>query len=250
MPQKGRRPRLLLVLKEKPSFEGELSIDMVEENESEGHAKYSLVCQKKPPFNEKEVAVFVGVLEGDVPDALDEITKTIDWQREVPTPEAREILDILQRPVVPVVPESIVGLDGTTYELHIDRGFSKVQFTWWCEPPPVWKALGEVAKTLLNRADAASMIDALQPNTRKQLMEQLEEERGELQAKTRKDSEELMRMHNHRCDELARSLKTTGLRCPGCGQRSKSIRFIDKSPDAKSYFICKACGRSFRPEDL
>ncbi len=53
MPQKGRRPKLLLVLKEKPSFEGELSIDMVEENESEGHAKYSLVCQKKPPFNEK-----------------------------------------------------------------------------------------------------------------------------------------------------------------------------------------------------
>jgi len=110
--------------------------------------------------------------------------------------------------------------------------------------------VGTATKTLLNRADAASMIGALQSKTRKQLIEQLEEELGELQATMKKDSEELKRTHNHRCDELARSLRTTGLTCPGCGQHSKDIRFIDKSPDTKSYFICKACGRSFRPEDL
>jgi hypothetical protein len=250
MPNKESRPKLLLVLKEKPSFEGELSIDLVQENDSEGHAKYSLVCQKKPPFNKVESALFVCVLGGDVGKDLDEITKSIGWRREVPAAEAREILDILQRQIAPVVPETIVGLDGTGYELHIERGFSKVQFTWWCEPPRVWNALGEAAKTLLNRADAASMIEALQSKTRKQLIEKLEEELGELQAKVKKDSEELMRTHNCRCRELARSSRTAGLTCPGCGQHSKDIRFIDKSPDAKSYFICKACGRSFRPEDL
>ena len=250
MPQKGNGPKLLLALKEKPSFQGELSIDLVEEHDSEGRAKYSLVCQKKPPFNEVESALFVGVLGGVVGKDLDEITKNIGWRREVPAAEARGILDILQRQIAPVVPETIIGLDGTFYELHIERGFSKVQFTWWCEPPPVWNALGAAAKTLLNRADAASMIGALQSKTRRQLIEQLAEELGELQAKVKKDSEELMRMHNHRCDELARSLRTTGLGCPGCGQHSKDIRFIDKGPDAKSYFICKACGRSFRPGDL
>jgi hypothetical protein len=36
MPQKGNGPRLLLALKEKPSFQGELRIDLVEENDSEG----------------------------------------------------------------------------------------------------------------------------------------------------------------------------------------------------------------------
>ena len=250
MPQKGNGPKLLLALKEKPSFQGELSINLVEENDSEGHAKYSLVCQKRPPFNEVESALFVGVLGGVVGKDLDEITKNIAWRREVPAAEARQILDILQRQIAPVVPETIVGLDGTIYELHIERGFSKAQFTWWCEPPRVWNALGEAAKTLLNRADAASMIGALQSKTRKQLIEQLEEELRELQARMKRDAEELMRTHNHRCDELARALRTTGLTCPGCGQNSKDIRFIDKSPDAKSYFICKACGRSFRPGDL
>lgn len=250
MPKKGNGPKLLLTLKEKPSFQGELTIDLVEENDSEGHPKYSLVCQKKPPFNEFESTLFVGVLGGVASKDLDEITKNIGWQLDVPAAEARTIQDILQGQITPVVPETIVGLDGTFYELHIDRGFSRVQFTWWCEPPRVWSALGEAAKTLLKRADVASRMGALQSKTRKQLIEQLEEELGEVQAKMKKDGQEVTRTHNHRCEELARSLRITGLTCPSCGQRSKDIRFIDKSPDAKSYFICKACGRSFRPEDL
>ncbi len=242
--------KFLLALKEKPSFAGELSLRLMEEHDSEGRAKYSLLCQKKPPFNEKEVAIFCGVLSGSVPDNLEEITKTVDWQREVPTLEARELMEILEHPVVPFIPETIEGLDGTTYELLIERGSSNVQFSWWCEPPRVWEALGKVAKTLLNRADAASMVDVLQSNTRKQLIRQLAEELGELQADMKKESEELMRTHNRRCHELAKTLSATGLTCPGCGRHSNDIRFIDKSPDAKSYFICGACGRSLRPEEL
>lgn len=242
--------KFLLALKEKPSFEGELSLRLMEEHDSEGRTKYSLLCQKKPPFNKKEVTIFLGVLSRGVPGSLGEITKTVDWQREVPTLEARELMEILERQVLPVVPETILGLDGTTYELLIERGFSEVRFTWWCDPPRVWKALGEVAKTLLNRADAASMVDVLQSKTRKQLIRQLAEELGELQADMKKESEKLMKMHNRRCHELAKTLSATGLTCPGCGWHSNDIRFMDKSPDAKSYFICGACGRSFRPEDL
>ena len=36
---------LLLTLKEIPSFEGELSVRLMEEHDSEGRANYSLVCE-------------------------------------------------------------------------------------------------------------------------------------------------------------------------------------------------------------
>jgi len=244
------RSKLLLALKEKPSFEGELCAHLLEDYDAEGRAKYFLVCQKTPPFNVEELALVAGVRGGLVVDNCEEITKGISWRREVSPTEVREILDILQHQVISVVPETIVGLDGTTYELLIERGFSKVQFTWWCEPPEVWKTLGEVSKRLLSIADAESTVETLQPDSRKQFIKQLREELDERQARRKEENEELMMAHNLRCHELARSLRATGLTCPGCGRHSKDNRFVDKSPDSKSYFICSACGRSFRPEDL
>jgi hypothetical protein len=245
---------LLLTLKVKPSFEGELSIRLVEEHDLDGHATYSVVCQKTPPFNAKEFGPLLHFLAGVsgriVDDNLGEITKSISWRREVAPAEAREILDILQHQVAPIVPESNFGLDGTTYELLIERGSSKAQFTWWYEPPLVWKALGEVSKKLLSTVDATSTIESLQTNNRKQLIRQLREEFDELATLRTKETEELIRTHNRRCHEVARSLRATGLTCPNCRLHSMDIRFIDKSPDGLSYFICSACGRSFRPEDL
>ena len=243
---------LLLTLKEIPSFEGELSVRLMEEHDSEGRANYSLVCEKKPPLDRGEWPLIVGVRSGIFGDVLSlkEITKSIGWQQDIPPVEAREILDTLKSQVPSTVPEAISGLDGTTYELLIERGFNKVQFTWWCEPPGVWKALGELSRRLLNRANAPSMTKSLQSNTRKQLIKQLQGKLAEHRATLEEKSNELVRTHNDRCHELARSLRATGLTCPPCGQHSKEIRFIDKSPDAKSYFICRLCGRSFRPEDL
>ncbi len=159
-------------------------------------------------------------------------------------------MDILEKQVVSLAPEITLGLDGTTYELVIERDFNKVQFTWWCEPPRVWRALGEVSKILLTRADAASKIKVRQSDTRKQLIKQLLERLDEVQARLEKERKELIRTHNARCHGLAQSLTVAGLTCPNCGEHSKGIRFIDRSPDAKSHFVCRACGRSFRPEDL
>jgi hypothetical protein len=141
--------KLLLTLKEKPSFAGELRAHLIEDYDAEGRAKYFLVCQKIPPFNAEELALIVGVRGGLVVDRCEEITKGISWKREVSPTEVRDILDILEHQLISVVPETVIGLDGTTYEFFIERGFSKVQFTWWCEPPAVWKALGEISKRLL-----------------------------------------------------------------------------------------------------
>src|SRR5271157_4177815 len=242
--------KLLLALKEKPSFEGELCAHLREDYDADGRAKYFLACQKTPSFNVEEFALIVGVRGGLLVDNSEEITKGISWRREVSPTEVRDILDILEQQVISVVPETFMGLDGTTYELLIERCFSKVQFTWWCEPPAGWKALGEVSKRLLSIADATSALGTLRPDSRKELIKQLRGELDELQAQRKEENEELMRAHNLRCHELAKSLTTVGLMCPGCGRHSKENRSVDKSPDAKSYFICSACGRSFRPEDL
>jgi len=243
---------LLLTLKEIPSFEGELSVRLMEEHDSEGRANYSLVCEKKPPLDREEWPLIVAVRSGVFGDhlGLKEITTSIGWRKNIPPEEVEEILDTLKSQIPSAIPEAISGLDGTTYELLIERGFNKVQFTWWCEPPGVWKALGELSRRLLNRANASSMTKSLQSDTRKQLIKQLQGKLAEHRAALEEKSKELVRTHNDRCHELARSLRATGLTCPACGQHSKEIRFIDKSPDAKSYFICRLCGRSFRPEDL
>ncbi|HTF24484.1 MAG TPA: hypothetical protein VK937_11295 [Candidatus Limnocylindria bacterium] len=242
----------LLTLKETPSFEGELSLRLIKDSDSEGRASYSLVCEKKPPFDREEVPLIVAVRSGVFGDhlGLKEITTSIGWRKDIPPEEVEEILDTLKSQIPSAVPEAISGLDGTTYELLIERGSNMVQFTWWCGPPRVWKALGELSTRLLNRANASSMTKSLQSDTRKQLIKQLQGKLAEHRATLEEKSKELLRTHNDRCHELARSLRATGLTCPACGQHSKEIRFIDKSPDAKSYFICRLCGRSFRPEDL
>jgi hypothetical protein len=240
----------LLVLKENPSFEGELSIRLIEQHESEGRAKYFISCQKNPPLNRKEFSVFAWALGRVVGRDREEITKSIEWQREVPPLEAKKIAAILEHQFVTIVPESLEGLDGTTYRLLIERGSNIVQFTWWCEPPTGWEALGELAKTILKIADVASMTESQQSNQRKQLIQQLQSALEDQQARLQSESEKLVLAHNRRCHELAQSLSNLGLECPNCGVHSSDFRFVDKSPLAKSYFICKACGRSFRPGDL
>jgi hypothetical protein len=240
----------LLVLKEKPSFEGELSIRLTEEHESEGRRKYFLRCQKNPPLNVDEFSIFAWVLSRVAGRDREEITKTIDWQREVPPLEAKTITALLEHQVATVVPESVMGLDGTTYTLLIKRGFNIVQFTWWCEPPAAWQALGELAKTLLKMAGVASATAAGQSSQRKRVIQQLQSALDDQRTRLQSEREELVRTHNQRCHELAQSMRNLGLKCPNCGVHTSDFRFIDKNPVAKSYFICKACGRSFRPEDL
>lgn len=51
--------------------------------------------------------------------------------------------------------------------------------------------------------------------------------------------------HNKACRQIMRD----GAVCPFCGGR-QNIRFIDKSPQEKSYFICDRCARSFGPVEV
>jgi hypothetical protein len=242
--------KLLLTLKERPSFEGELTVRLMEERDSEGQASYFLLCEKKAPLNVAELRLISGLLDADLGIDAEEIKRGVVWRKYVPPAEAREFIEILEGQFVPVVPETTSGLDGTTYELLIERGLTNIPFAWWNEPPGVWKALGELSKRLLAIADAAQMTRSLQSNTRKRRIENLQKELDEKIVAQNNDKKALLKAHNDRSRELAASLIVTGLTCPACGQYSKEFRFVDKGPNAKSHFVCKRCGRSFRPEDL
>jgi hypothetical protein len=56
--------------------------------------------------------------------------------------------------------------------------------------------------------------------------------------------------YNQRCEELKELLDSDGLVCPHCHHKTKKIRYFDKSPQSRSYFVCQLCARSFRAEDI
>ena len=57
-------------------------------------------------------------------------------------------------------------------------------------------------------------------------------------------------IYNRGCEELRNQLESAGIVCPHCQQRTTRIRFYDKAPAARSYFVCQLCARSFRLEDF
>jgi hypothetical protein len=57
-------------------------------------------------------------------------------------------------------------------------------------------------------------------------------------------------IYNQGCEELRKQFESTGLVCPHCQQRTTKVRFYNKAPAARSYFVCQLCARSFRLEDF
>jgi hypothetical protein len=50
--------------------------------------------------------------------------------------------------------------------------------------------------------------------------------------------------HNAACRRLALAIARRGRRCPHCGRHSRDYEFVDRSPEAKSIFVCRSCARS------
>ena len=240
------KKRIIVELKERPSFEGELNIRVTAEPDSPGKVKYALVCQKNPPLNEELLDDGSGISDTE----LEQIWAAICWQRELSSSEVGEITSLLQHEVVSILPEPLFGLDGTRYELLIESGIDRVQFSWWEESASGWKPLRNLSMMLLRMADAARMIEALQSNERKEIIKRLRQrgyEEGLLQAEANR---RLVSENNSRGRELARRAEFMGITCPRCKQHSRDVRFIDNCADAKAYFICGLCWRSFFPTDV
>jgi hypothetical protein len=80
------KKRIIVELKERPSFEGELNIRVTAEPDSPGKVKYALVCQKNPPLNDEMVD------DGGISDReLEQIWAAIwlGWNRSISLPGGR-----------------------------------------------------------------------------------------------------------------------------------------------------------------
>ena len=58
--------------------------------------------------------------------------------------DAAEVVRLLTESRIAPSAESDIGLDGTTYELHVGPYGSGATYEWWSTAPEEWRVLGEV----------------------------------------------------------------------------------------------------------
>jgi hypothetical protein len=76
-----------------------------------------------------------------------------------------------------------------------------------------------------------------------------ERERRERALAYRATQQRQLERHNAACRELASTIAAVGLTCPHCGTHSKDYELLDRRPEQKWCFVCRACARSLRPAD-
>lgn len=54
---------------------------------------------------------------------------------------ALAFLQDLKTQSIQLLPDSVMGMDGTTTSLTIECGFNKLHLSWWQEAPPQWAGL-------------------------------------------------------------------------------------------------------------
>jgi hypothetical protein len=265
----GKRGCLLVLTKS--SFLGPLSeIQLIAERSEKGACRYFVACKTHfPPgvekiFDEKPhlQELFEGRLRRETPwRPLDPIFEgelcLLDLQ-ELPPQEADEIIKLLDSLGIRGLPRVTGGLvlDGESFGMLIERAFPIMYFHWSCDPPKGWEPLGKVAQILIARAEELSARTRLLAETddsgpRQQLREEFSEEmsllkKAILQAHAESERRE---KENFQAQRLAYQMRTTDIKCPVCGHEAKDFRFYDKRPDGWSYFVCRSCGKSFRPGD-
>jgi hypothetical protein len=144
--------------------------------------------------------------------------------------------------------EGVLGLDGTTFVLRIRSGLSSVSWQWWEHGPREWRDLVAATRQAIERCkqhdpfvpEIARMEAAAEAaRATGTLMSRAEAERL---ASELPQSEPL-----HVKRAACQKLDAAGVSCPHC-QHGES-RFL--TPEWREpYWICNACGRSFRSADL
>lgn len=141
---------------------------------------------------------------------------------------------------------------------------------WWANDPTHtqskawlaagWKA-GEVSmrdgrvQFLLEESDLARSqkfrkeMERAEAKHREE-MERAAAEYGKEEAARKEAKARVLVPANEECRRLAEQMKSAGLRCPFCGVEGKDFRFYDGALEIASYFVCSACGRSFRLTDM
>ena len=135
--------KTLLTFTVSPSFDGELCLQLFEE-EGRNTSSFILRYEKSaPPVDWPEVLK-----------QRDNLCET--WEREVSFLKVEEIQESLRNAHIAPLPSYAAGLDGTTYTLSVINGINEARYRWWGDVPNEWKALGEIAEKLLQMAEDLS----------------------------------------------------------------------------------------------
>ena len=125
-----------------PSFNGGFIVTLLEDVGGR-NTKYILRYRESSvPFTSLENPDFA---EGDQRD-----------EREIPEEQAQRVMALLKDASVTPVPPYALGLDGTTYLLHVSNGSNEARYTWWVNIPDGWEPLGKVCAALLALAGKES----------------------------------------------------------------------------------------------
>jgi hypothetical protein len=155
-----RTPRTLLTLNRKCAYGGSLSVSLIEERPSADSVKYYLTCTPASALVLRELEARRLVSENAKEPARFQVAAgqqdpaEVAWRSEVPAEEAEEIMSLLERTPVPVVPQPLThACDGCTYELLIERGMNSSAFHWWEQTPKGWEGLQAACGLLIKRAE-------------------------------------------------------------------------------------------------
>ena len=64
--------------------------------------------------------------------------------------KAEEVIALAREATVCPLGEWSCGLDGTTFRLTIEQGFSRSQFEWWCDLPVQWQSFRKLFAAMEN----------------------------------------------------------------------------------------------------
>jgi hypothetical protein len=160
--------------------------------------------------------------------------------------EARRLEELLRDLHFHDMPVSVDrdGLDGTTWLLEgVNGGTYHVVERWSPEERP-----------LLDLGDYLTALSGIGGYPPKRSIRDVwaAARRRAAWRRAHAESQRRYRRSVDRSNRLARRLAAAmaerGVTCPHCGTRSRDMRYVDKGPGARAYFICRSCGRSCHPE--
>ena len=67
------------------------------------------------------------------------------------TPEwANGIIDELRKATIPLMPQEMMGCDGTFYSMSVGSPYGGASYTWWSCPPDGWGILPKVTEQIID----------------------------------------------------------------------------------------------------
>jgi len=109
---------------------------------------------ESPSFEDQIVTRFESSSDGDSTEKFHISVQRIDknksdsnveiYRKKISTSVANNLIIKISSLTLTACPEFVLGLDGTTTELRITRGFNECRLSWWGSIPIQWNEVSEL----------------------------------------------------------------------------------------------------------